>query len=127
MEKRASIILGRDTFSAAQGRMTSPDLPLYDQNPFDPQSWNLYSYGRNKPLVNIDPSGGSCVKTQTVSPDGSKSDSSGDDGDGKGCEAAGIKPDSKGGLSASGQQVNVNAQQGSLAGVSVQSYGSKVR
>jgi hypothetical protein len=30
---------------------------LIDQNPFNPQSWNLYGYGRNNPLVNTDPSG----------------------------------------------------------------------
>jgi hypothetical protein len=49
-----------------------------------------------------------------VNPDGSKSDSSADDGDGKGCEAAGIKPDDQGGMGASGQQVNVSGKQGSL-------------
>jgi RHS repeat-associated protein len=105
---------GARYLSSAQGRFTSADLPLYDQSPFDPQSWNLYSYGRNNPLVNVDPSGRSCVKTQTVNPDGSTSGSSADDGDGKGCEAAGIKPDDKGGLAASGQQVNVSGKQGSL-------------
>lgn len=41
---------GARYLSSAQGRFTSPDLPLYDQSPFDPQSWNLYSYGRNNPL-----------------------------------------------------------------------------
>jgi RHS repeat-associated protein len=28
-------------YSGAQGRFTSPDLPLIDQEPADPQSWNL--------------------------------------------------------------------------------------
>jgi RHS repeat-associated protein len=98
---------GARYMSGAQGRFTSPDIPLLDQNPAYPQSWNLYNYVRNNPLSNLDPSGRSCVKTKTVNPDGTTSDSSADDGDGKGCEAAGIKPDAKGGLDASGQQVNV--------------------
>jgi RHS repeat-associated protein len=37
-------------FSGAQGRFTSPDSPLVDQNPYDPQSWNLYSYARGNPF-----------------------------------------------------------------------------
>ncbi len=28
-----------------------------DQHIADPQSWNLYSYGRNNPLMYVDPSG----------------------------------------------------------------------
>jgi RHS repeat-associated protein len=45
------------------GRFTSPDAPFADQNPASPQSWNLYSYVRNNPLVNIDPTGQDCVYT----------------------------------------------------------------
>lgn len=44
-------------FSSAQGRFTSPDPPLLDQHIEDPQSWNLYAYGRNNPLRYIDPTG----------------------------------------------------------------------
>jgi RHS repeat-associated protein len=48
---------GARYMSAAQGRFTSPDLPLYAQHPAEPQSWNLYSYTANNPLVRIDPDG----------------------------------------------------------------------
>ena len=41
---------GARYFSAAQRRFTSPDKPFADQDPYDPQSWNLYSYVRNNPL-----------------------------------------------------------------------------
>jgi RHS repeat-associated protein len=40
--------------STAHGRFTSADLPLIDQYPSDPQSWNLYSYVRNSPMVYVD-------------------------------------------------------------------------
>ncbi|WP_228486486.1 RHS repeat-associated core domain-containing protein [Paludibaculum fermentans] len=48
---------GARYFSGAQGRFTSPDAPFADQDPADPQSWNLYTYARNNPLVFVDPSG----------------------------------------------------------------------
>jgi RHS repeat-associated protein len=44
-------------YSGAQGRFTSPDLPFADQHAANPQSWNLYSYGRNNPLSGVDPDG----------------------------------------------------------------------
>jgi len=48
---------GARYMSAAQGRFTSPDKPFADQDPYDPQSWNLYSYTRNNPLKFIDDTG----------------------------------------------------------------------
>ena len=52
---------GARYFSAAMGRFTSPDVPLLDQDPADPQSWNLYSYVRNNPLIFTDLTGNDCV------------------------------------------------------------------
>jgi hypothetical protein len=49
----------------------------------NPQSLNLYGYVWNNPLANTDPTGMSCVDT---------SNGKADDGDGKGCAAAGVSP-----------------------------------
>jgi RHS repeat-associated protein len=48
---------GARYYSSPQGRFTSPDKPLLDQHIEDPQSWNLYAYARNNPLIYIDPTG----------------------------------------------------------------------
>jgi RHS repeat-associated protein len=53
---------GARYYGSALGRFTSPDEALLDQNPSNPQSWNLYSYVRNKPLTSFDPSGNCSVK-----------------------------------------------------------------
>jgi len=45
---------GARYYSSPQGRCTTPDWPFADQFPHDPQSWNLYAYGRNNPLRYID-------------------------------------------------------------------------
>src|SRR5690348_8930533 len=48
-------------YGSALGRFTTPDQPVVDQNPDDPQSWNLYGYVQNNPLANLDPWGLDCV------------------------------------------------------------------
>ncbi|MEW5976654.1 MAG: RHS repeat-associated core domain-containing protein [Acidobacteriota bacterium] len=52
---------GARYFSGAQGRFTSADEPLVDQDVRHPQSWNLYAYVRNNPLRFRDPRGRACV------------------------------------------------------------------
>jgi RHS repeat-associated protein len=44
-------------FSGAPGRFTGPDQPFNDQDENETQSWNLFSYVRNNPLSNTDPTG----------------------------------------------------------------------
>jgi len=48
---------GARYYGSSMGRFMSPDHPLIDQHPENPQSWNLYSYGLNNPLVMVDPTG----------------------------------------------------------------------
>ncbi len=43
--------------SGAQGRFTSPDPENANAIAGDPQSWNMYAYGRNNPLSYVDPDG----------------------------------------------------------------------
>jgi RHS repeat-associated protein len=52
---------GARYYASSMGRFMSPDHPLIDQHPENPQSWNLYAYARNNPLINIDPTGLGCV------------------------------------------------------------------
>jgi RHS repeat-associated protein len=56
---------GARYYSGAQGRFASADKGS-DQHPRDPQSWNLYSYARNNPLIWIDPSGNYICATMTT-------------------------------------------------------------
>lgn len=48
---------GARYYSSALGRFTSPDSPLVDQIPENPQSWNLYTYARNNPVRISDKNG----------------------------------------------------------------------
>ncbi|MBL8233674.1 MAG: RHS repeat-associated core domain-containing protein [Bryobacterales bacterium] len=57
---------GARYMSSAQGRFTSPDIPLIDQHVQDPQSWNLYGYVRNNPLRYTDPTGRCLRPNETV-------------------------------------------------------------
>lgn len=58
----ASGAFGARYYSSATGRFMSPDPSgLLAQNPADPQSWNLYAYARNNPLIDTDPTGLDCV------------------------------------------------------------------
>src|SRR6266404_3014746 len=50
-------------YASTLGRFMRPDEPLVDQQAGNPQSWNLYSYVRNNPLINTDPSGNACVSS----------------------------------------------------------------
>ena len=70
---------GARYYASTMGRFSSPDDGS-DQDPSNPQSWNLYSYVQNNPLSNVDPDGHTC---QTNSTDGSVYD----DEDGQGCSA----------------------------------------
>jgi RHS repeat-associated protein len=58
---------GARYFAGAQGRFASPDGYGLDQHPEDPQSWNLYSYVRNRPLIAVDPNGEFTCDPKTVS------------------------------------------------------------
>ncbi|MDR3742588.1 MAG: RHS repeat-associated core domain-containing protein [Terracidiphilus sp.] len=52
---------GARYFGSSMGRFMSPDELFIDQDPSNPQSWNLYSYVRNNPLVNVDDDGRDCI------------------------------------------------------------------
>src|ERR1039458_6805900 len=53
---------GARYYASSMGRFMSPDpLGPWVADVSDPQSWNFYAYGRNNPLINIDPTGTDCV------------------------------------------------------------------
>ncbi len=51
---------GARYYGSNMGRMLSPDNGT-DQHPEDPQSWNLYAYARNNPVVLVDPLANMCA------------------------------------------------------------------
>ncbi|MBV6496992.1 MAG: hypothetical protein JFAIHJKO_02125 [Pyrinomonadaceae bacterium] len=44
-------------YDSKSGRFVSPDSAFNDSRPLEPQSWNLYRYAGNNPLLFIDPTG----------------------------------------------------------------------
>jgi len=53
---------GARYYGSNMGRFMSPDPSgLLAQRPEDPQSWNMYAYARNNPLIFIDPNGLDCI------------------------------------------------------------------
>ena len=66
---------GARYYSSTVGRFLSPDPSgLAYVDPGNPQSWNLYSYVLNDPLVNIDPTGTKCTGTEATGNSQSVSD-----------------------------------------------------
>ena len=105
-------LLGARYLASSLGRFMSPDPGGAGAGAGNPQSWNMYAYVLNNPLKFKDPSGTTCVSTQTENSDGTASEGFADNGDGTGCEAAGVGY-GFGTNPITSQQVNVNEKQGS--------------
>ena len=63
---------GARYLSGGQGHFMSADESFLDQQARNPQSWNLYSYVRNNPLRNTDPTGRWCVWEDNTHDDSAK-------------------------------------------------------
>jgi RHS repeat-associated protein len=63
--------VGARYLDSNQGRFTTPDEKLADQDPRHPQSWNLYTYARNNPLKYVDTTGRDCIYIGQQNKDGS--------------------------------------------------------
>jgi RHS repeat-associated protein len=50
-------LMSARSVNGAQGRFLSPDEPLVFADPGNPQTWNLYHYALNNPLMYTDPTG----------------------------------------------------------------------
>ena len=48
---------GARYYASTVGRFMSPDQVFADQTPYNPQSWNLYTYTRDNPIRSTDPDG----------------------------------------------------------------------
>lgn len=57
---------GARYYTSGMGRFMSPDVPFADQQPGNPQSWNLYSYTRNNPLAFVDDTGSGTRPAQSA-------------------------------------------------------------
>jgi RHS repeat-associated protein len=57
---------GARYYVSLSGRFLTPDWPFIDQQPGNPQSWNLYHYARNNPLAFTDPTGNYSQHTADV-------------------------------------------------------------
>jgi RHS repeat-associated protein len=80
-------------YDPSAGRWLSPDPYGWNAVSQDtPQSLDRYSYVMNSPMNSIDPDGLSCYTNWLNLPDGSKVSVQVDNGDGRGCGAAGVAP-----------------------------------
>jgi RHS repeat-associated protein len=60
---------GARHYTSMMGRFMSPDPGWSLQaDPAYPQTWNMYSYGLNNPLINIDPTGKTCQQIRLTEP-----------------------------------------------------------
>ena len=67
-ETSGNVHMANRNYLAIEGRFSTPDpAGAAAAEPSDPQTWNLYAYVGNNPLIHIDPTGLDCIY---VDPDG---------------------------------------------------------